>query len=433
MTQKQRTSNPHLRQSWQVTNISANTHDLNLDAISNRHKKRSERYKLLGYARWLLMDAGVTSPRTTKPHRTRFCHAVRHFNSETISIQLNDDLLQSEARIGGVFQCDCVWSCPVCAARKMTEKGQLVEKAISWSQSNGLIPVMVTLTARHTEKMKLGDFKNKFKASYRHFTNTRQWRDFKEAFGVRHHITNREITYGDNGWHYHSHMLLFVDKNVISEAGSQNEINTILTEQWMHSLSREKLDAIPEIALNVKTTGVKDSYLTKMGLIIDDTGALEYEMTGQETKSGKSIFQILKSAYHGDKKSADLYVAFVIAMTGDDFLTCSHGLHELLDGYEMPADEQLPDSEPKMHDWLYIRPVAWALIRRQRAFHKIVDIAAQTRDVAAIDDLLDALWRDIRQIIPDWPKPSLDDVWLVGDISHNPLSYDDDEIERHML
>lgn len=368
-------------------NISANTY--NLDAVSDRHKNKSKRFRMLGHAQNLLIESNVTSPRSDNPHRTRYCHAVRAYGQNAIALKMNDDELQSEASIGNVQTCGCIWSCPVCAARVSLEKARYVEKAMAWAEHSKLIPVMVTLTASHHAGMKLADFKYSFKSAYQLFTNRRKWREFKEKIGVLHHITNTEITYGDNGWHYHKHMLLFLDKSVIASTITDETLHDMLSADWLDCLEKRGLLGLEGIALKATTHGnIGEKYLTKLG-IEASPGQLQYELTGQENKQGSTnIWDILRFSYYGDERMSRLYIEYVQAMTGENFLTCSHGLKDLLDEFEFELSETENEAEERMKIVALIHPQHWFVVKKAKIYHDVLDILARTRDPARVFDYI---------------------------------------------
>lgn len=381
-----------IEQPWKDADISAAP-----GILAAKHRNRAHNFKLLGCAQKLLIDANVTSPRTGNPHRTRFCHAVVARNQEYVAIELSGDETHSEARISNVQTCGCLWSCPVCAQRIMVEKGMLVKQALAWAADSNLVPVMVTLTASHNLGDRLESFKDKFKSAYQLFTNRRSWRSFKESFGVKHHITNTEITRTDNGWHYHKHMLLFVEKNVIVTDLASDAINAILTREWLDALQKRGLYASLEHGLVVSAHGnIGEMYLTKMGIVVNDVGDLSYEMTSQDSKSSRSIWDILRHASYGDEASQLLYVEFVQAMTGENFLTCSHGLCDLIEPYSI--EEDAAEEKKVWRHLIGIKPEAWRVVRTAGAYHQILDVAATFRTRAAvkakIQELAEKLYSD---------------------------------------
>lgn len=361
--------------------------------ISSAQQKTVKKYTLLNHVQRLATDANLLSKRSGNPHRVRFCHAHRAFGSDAITIKLSgNDVHNSTASFGGLQTCGSVWACPVCAARIAVEKGQEILKALEWAKQENLAPVMIALTARHHAGMQLAWFKDLFKGAWEMFSSGRRWRFFKKKYGIKHHIVNREVTRGDCGWHYHMHLLLFLDFGEL-KAAAADSLQKDLEAFWIECLEKHGLEGIPEIALLVSSHGnVGKNYLTKIGITINEKdGKLEYEMTSSDTKKGRSIWDIARHSYYGDEEASRLYLEFVEAMQDTNFITFSHGLSDLLENIELPEKESPADSEKT--DFAEISPYWWSIVRRAGAMGKILEQAAISRDIAHLRECLWA-WQE---------------------------------------
>jgi hypothetical protein len=268
-------------------------------------------------------------------------------------------------------------------------------KALIWAKQENKAPVMVALTARHHAGMALADFMSKFKRAWERFNSGRIWKRFKKKYKIDHHIANREVTYGDCGWHYHMHLLLFLDFVALKES-EEASLQKAMETFWLHCLELEGLEGLPEIAVHVSGHGkVGETYLTKIGIVINQKdGKLEYEMTSSDTKKGRSIWDILRHSYYGDEKSSALYIEFVEAMSDTNFLTFSHGFGDLLAEIELPAIEEGTPTKA----WAEISPYWWKIVRRCGAMGKFLEEAAKSWDIAHLrhylyslqDELIDA-------------------------------------------
>jgi len=364
--------------------------------ISAANRNRVRKFRALDYARQLLQRYDVRNTKGKIPHRTRFCFARRARKANRVVIKLNNNDINSEASIGNVQTCGSVWSCPVCASRIAVKKGYFVKNTIAWAKHNKLIPVMVSVTARHHAGMPLEDLKARFIATWRDFTNRRAWKAFKLNFGVEHWIANREVTHGENGWHYHMHFLVFLDRKRLALMGSE-ALEEKLTTNWLHCLKRHDLNGLPDYALKVSAHGdVGSSYLTKMGLTVSETDDnLKYELTGSMNKRGsRTVWDILRHAYYGDANSERLYVEYVIAMQGDNFITTSHGLTDCVENFldEFPEE---PTETKEMHDWLTMSDDIWRIVADAYAMHRVIDCAARDRSKKKIVELVNILKEEL--------------------------------------
>jgi hypothetical protein len=372
--------------------------------ISARASKSVKKYTLLGHAQKLLTDANVLSKRSGKEHRTRTCLRNRSHGSESITINMKRTKQGMTASYGGLQTCESIWACPVCASRIAVEKGEQVLKALEWAKQENLAPAMIALTASHDAGMSLRWFMEKFKAAWEMFSGHSRWRKFKKKYGIKHYIANREVTRGNNGWHYHMHLLLFLDFGALKSSEETN-LQTDLETLWLECLEHNRLSGIEGIALNVSAhKNVGQTYLTKIGITINEKdGKLEYEMTSTETKKGKSIWDILRHSYYGDEAASALYIEFVQAMQDTNFITLSHGLPDLLEDIQLPAlEEAAAAAEEASTAWAEIAPWAWKVIRRSGAMGKVLEQAIIWQSVDHLREML-------ANFLDEQEKP---DVWV---------------------
>lgn len=355
-------------------------------------QKKEFKFALLEFARTLLQNHNVTSNRTEKPHRTRFCLATRIDSTIDVGITLNGNPEQSRAGLTNLQTCRSICACPVCAERLMLEHAQTVKKALIWAENEGKIPVLVSLTASHHDGMKLEDFKTQFKKAWRMFSNHRTWRDYKKKFGIEHWIAAREATREalvDNGWHYHMHILLFVDKGSLFNAELPGDMSEKFTTFWLSCLAAAELTGTKEHACDVRSgTHVGAEYLTKLGINETVKGELEFELTGAKYK-GNTIWDVLNDAMFGDIRAGYLYIEYVKVMQGENWITTSHGLHDLLEDIELPVPGETDGD--KLVLWMNIDPEMWRIVVKNRAIHMVLLYAARYRDEQKILDYIEAL------------------------------------------
>src|SRR5690554_6624715 len=140
--------------------------------------------------------------------------------------------------------CGGVWSCPVCASR-ITEVRRLELQA---AIDNGVYrPVLVTLTVRHHKGDALALVLGGLLDAYRKFTAGRAYQGFKRDFGVVGTVKALEATHGENGWHPHLHLLVFMRAGVDSAA-----LSAWVKGRWMECVARAGLDASWERGADVK-------------------------------------------------------------------------------------------------------------------------------------------------------------------------------------
>lgn len=373
--------------------------DANIVASTPKRDKFKS-YRDLGFAQHLLFESDAKT-KTGNIHRTRLCHAARAFNAESIKLNISADASKENASLSGVQTCGSVWACPVCAKRIATKRGKEVSKAIDFMEKTGHIPLMFTNTASHKKGDSLKEFKAKFKQAHRYFVQHRRWRDLKAVLGVEHSIKAVEITnIMRNGWHYHQHTIIFAKADEINQI-TDNGISVwveMCRDLWLDALKRVGLYGDRERAFDVRMDGaVKHDYIAKLGLEDDDTSNLDYELTAGHNKQGGGlkIWGILERARLGIEGYAELYTEYVDAMTGDNWITWSHGLKELcgvdeLDDEQAAADAESQETNESLR-LLEMSDDEFLPVRKMHAVADLLAFAAITRNENLVRDWLRAL------------------------------------------
>lgn len=360
--------------------------------LSSKQQRKQQRFALLEHAKQLLTEHNVLSSKTKKQHRTRFCLSTRIDATQEVGITLNDNAFESEAGLSNLQTCGSICSCPICAHRLMLEHAKTVKKALIWANNTDHLPLLLTLTASHHAGFTLKYFKAQFKKAWRMFTNHRTWREFKKLFGIVHWIASRELTreaIKDNGWHYHMHILLFVQKSTLFDKNLPDNFQEQFTDFWLHCLDKQALTGTREHALDVRHgEHVGQEYLTKMGITESRTGELEYELTGGMNK-GHSIWKVLGDSMQGNTTASYLYIEYVQEMQGENWITLSHGFGDLLEQIELPVDAE--SDENNLVAFMTLTIESWRLVVRNRAIGQVLRIAAKYRDESRILEFIGAL------------------------------------------
>lgn len=162
---------------------------------------------------------------------------------------------QREAWWTGVLRCGRQYACPVCSARRASQRASQLSRMMgvdghgSWR--------MVTLTMRHDGSQTLSRMLDDLLVAWR---RTRSTRAVRAVFDARVTATVRalEVTYGSHGWHPHIHLL------VRSSEWSQSEQAT---------LEREWLKRVPGVAgVAVRWSDSPGLYVAKLGSEVAGVG-----------------------------------------------------------------------------------------------------------------------------------------------------------------
>ena len=321
----------------------------NLSLISKKDTKRDKKWMLLNKVQELLKD---TNSRVLNCQKT----------IGKIEIQRSGEV----SRLGGVMACGSVWLCPVCSQRIAFERCEMIRKA---SQS-GFNMLLVTATLQHNKGDKLEVLLDALKEALRKLKQGKWWKTFRERFGVEAYVPSYEITYGSNGWHPHTHILVFVSKELDIDDFWQR-----LKKKYVKVVSRVGQYASLYHGLDVeKADENAGDYLTKW--------SLGSEITGQFSKSGKGLtFWDLV-----EKEKRDLVLEYASATYGLKSLTWSHGAKEKLGVKDFEVE--------KSKDWETVTSVSdalWKVIRSEALQGVILRLAVADDNGQALNDYLGKL------------------------------------------
>lgn len=240
--------------------------------------------RLRGCHRWIAEGAGAASLRWHEPGRASWGN------------------LQTSAS---------VWASPLSAASISKTRAQEVTTALeTWFNQDKRHGVeFLTLTLAHNRDQELSEVWDTLSYAWRGVVATASWRGGKrcagdkKTFGVAHWLKSVEVTHGDNGWHCHLHVLLFLDRELSGEERDQLETNVY--NRWAKAAERKgfktpsrKHGVKLEKALRNKSAKDLGAYMAK-GALASVAETLAWEITaGQTAKEGRgkdnrTPFQIL--------------------------------------------------------------------------------------------------------------------------------------------
>lgn len=266
--------------------------------------------------RWILQSA----VRKLLPEkRVAKCCRLRSFTDSTIKVLYNS--INKTAHFGGLQTCGSVWDDPVCAV-KISERRRVdeVSPAMQAWESQGGQCLLLTLTHPHHKFHALADLLEGEQKAMSRLTGCKSFRRLCSSIGFKGSIRAWEVTYGDNGFHPHFHLILFVRTGLDIDA---------LEEQfyllWANACRLAKLP-IPDRAHGAKLhdgTGAK-SYVSK------GCWGLDREITKghlKKSKNGRSPMDLIRSyAFDSDKQAGALFVEYSKAFHGRRQLQWSPGL-----------------------------------------------------------------------------------------------------------
>jgi len=128
------------------------------------------------------------------------------------------EIRASEKGLGlsGLQHCASVWICPVCAATVWSERSLDIGSAAAVHIGNGGSLAMATFTTRHHAGDGLGSLVAWLRAGWKAVWDGKHGMKIRQALGLVGYVRVMEINYGQNGWHPHFHVALFIRPGVES-------------------------------------------------------------------------------------------------------------------------------------------------------------------------------------------------------------------------
>lgn len=331
--------NPSLSSPYRVKNPSS------LGIFTKSHVKQTQQ----GFQRihdFLLQDQ---SAKLLPKERVCNCLKKRIDKDKLREVKYNEN--RKKAHWANVQRCGSIWSCPVCAKQITEKRREELKNAVNrWKTAHQGSIQLLTLTFSHSRFESLKSLLERQKKAYKIFLQMSKVQAILKKMGVVHKIRSFEVTYGDNGWHPHFHVLMFNKYILVSI-----DLKKALSELWIKSCIRAGLSA-PSMqhGLDIRDGKYASQYVSKWGL--------EHEMTKGHLKKGKknsvTPFDLLQLSFEDedlfDKKPSKLFQEFAISVKGSRQLVWSRGLKTLLE-IEEKSDEEL--AEETENDAISLRTV----------------------------------------------------------------------------
>lgn len=307
-------------------------------------EQRFLKYQLQSAARHVLLD---------QQHRVRIC--LRHQREKYGTVDVFKHRKTQKAFYGGLMVCGSTWVCPVCASKITERRRSELLKAFQAHKRHGGQMKMLTLTFSHSKKDKLHDLIVSFTKALRRFQSGKRYAKIRERLGYVGTVRAFEITYGENGWHPHIHLLIF-HKYVI-DPSNWNEIEDIYYDLWSGACALESLETSRKYGIKLDDAEHADTYIAKYGEEEKKiTWSADMEMTKSNSKKGRGTsltpFDFLRAIVEdGDLSYENQFKEFAQAVRNVPQLRWSKGLKDL---YEIDdkSDEQLAEEKTEEADLL---------------------------------------------------------------------------------
>lgn len=280
-------------------------------------------------------------------HRITKCKWVKCADKVRLVVNTygEGDQTVRRASYKGLVICGNVWGCPVCGARISRIRRAEMNVLLAWGRAEGLVPILLTLTARHGRADSLEHLLHGMKEAKRRLRQRAEWRRLPFEGSV----TATEITHGTrHGWHPHFHELILLRAD--SEEQALDMART-LRSPWLASLRAYGLDGA-SAAFDVRGAAEAGNYVAKWGVAEEMTlSADKAGKTQDGHERGRLPSQLATLGGEGDATAAKLWVEYFEATSGKrrNQLVWSRGL-KLRCGVEEVSDEDAALKEAEDED-----------------------------------------------------------------------------------
>jgi len=328
--------------------------------------------------------------------KERVCNCLKKRIDKHKDREVKYNESRKKAHWSNVQRCGSVWTCPVCA-KQITEKRRVeLKKAIElwkfgvvhlfFDYSNysknfvGAIRpsveylrgsvLLLTLTFSHSVKEQLSSLLDRQRKALKIFYETTKVQALFEEMGVRYKIKSLEMTYGQNGWHPHNHILLLTHNLVENFA----DYIPLLSELWIKACTKAGLSA-PSMThgLDIRDGNYASEYIAKWGLDFElAKGHVKKGRNGGHTPFDLLQYSMMEGEMNG-RTAKSLWQEFGVASKGKRQLEWGRGLKALL-GIDEKTDEELAqETEQEAITLRTVDDFAFSLLCHYQLRHKFLE------------------------------------------------------------
>ena len=307
------------------------------------------------------------------------CRARRSLDPVTILKSKEYD----KAHYSGLVHCHSVWSCPVCSAKIAERRRAELVAATATARSMGFTVQLATFTVPHGMGDDVEVILEQIKHAWRYMTQSTAYRSVYKSLDIIGTVRAIETTYGQNGFHPHFHVLIFL-KTFQPSALTQLYFSCL----WRTACKKRGLsEPSQDRGVVVKDGEQAASYVSKWGL--------EDEMTKGHLKTSKgekgiTPWDMLRDVLlTGSESSMRLFAVYSIAFKGSRQLHWSKGLKKLLAIEDFTDEELNVIEDDQAYELAQLTVQQWRAVLFTRSEAALLDLAE--RDPSKIQNFLSRL------------------------------------------
>lgn len=325
-------------------------------------------------------------------HRVKSCFVRMLPAARVVELWRSEgsDKIDPKAKYEGLISCGSLYACPKCAARIAAVRRDEVELLITFSELNGYLVALVTLTIPHSRNQSAADVRRLLFDAWRSFAQHRDFRDL-DLFGF---VRSAEVTHTmTGGWHPHFHCLFIWRKLPTPRLRS---LRKSIYDQWARAVvatGGKKPSYAHGVSVRFHRSSLSESVVSgatesPASYLFKQFGSwgLAEEMTKSRLKKGsdkhgsRSPAGLLLAASEGDSYAGGLWVEYVKAFSGSKQLTWSRGLKSAVGVGEVSDDEAviLPDDTLAYSLFYFFTPAEWVQICRVGARGFLLQLAVDS-------------------------------------------------------
>jgi hypothetical protein len=244
---------------------------------------------------------------------------------------------------------------------------------------------------RHTSGDSLAELWDGLSAAWRRLVSGKGYQTLKEQYGIDGYVRVVEVTHGDNGWHVHTHVALYLTANVSDFDLAQ--LQQRLYGRWVNALDKDGFTASQAHGVDVIRTyegSGLGAYMTKFALTHE---SLVNEMTNGQNKvarkSNRAPFRILADLTETNTPGdMALWETWETTSRGRRMMTWSVGMRELANLSRELTDEEIVALDQLHGELLMSVPSKqWASLMRRSLAADVLTILENFGPCTTIDYL----------------------------------------------